>query len=225
LIFPPVGAIAISAGDYTFNPIAMEEGVRCWHDQPYTYGLIPSAMVGGTLFQGPHFILEGTVISFTSLAASLPIYLYVFTGGSRDGGLADSLPAAGWSATGDGPNWYQENPSYTMRLWSIMLEPGQTIALPATATAQTVMGMGFIILGAFLSVCLSVYRDLSVCLLVLASLVCMPASPGPPPLLTCLQTSFCVNILLSILSDRAHQALTDLTYLQVFVLKLEAHQA
>lgn len=125
-------AVAETNAGVELQKTEMRETVIAWIDRPFRYAWVPTAMVGGTLFRGPHLgFPTGTDITI-SASGACRVYVLVeaeYTGGAaRDGGFLRSLPQAGWHSESFDPSWNDKNS--TVKVFSKRISDGEDITLP-----------------------------------------------------------------------------------------------
>eukprot|EP00747_Dinoflagellata_sp_TGD_P024989 gnl/TRDRNA2_/TRDRNA2_130936_c0_seq2.p1 gnl/TRDRNA2_/TRDRNA2_130936_c0~~gnl/TRDRNA2_/TRDRNA2_130936_c0_seq2.p1 ORF type:complete len:740 (+),score=121.07 gnl/TRDRNA2_/TRDRNA2_130936_c0_seq2:68-2287(+) len=138
----------------TFEPVPVQEGVRCWSDQEWFLVNAPPCLVGGTLFRTNYGgIPAGTAISLTLRTADvMRVYCIVEVArpegvAGRDGGWCSALSKAPcWLAEGcAGGHWDGEadNPSKaaTTGLFSVLAQRHVPLQLPTVSTNGAILAV------------------------------------------------------------------------------------
>lgn len=135
-----IGAFAVSltsSSGCIYDRLAVvSEAVMAWRDRDHRLLNVPQHLLGGVLFQGPYKDVPlGTVLTVRPNARSK---VHVIVERSNSGGLAQTLPAAGWAQDASAPRWHD---TPTMVSFRRMCAAGGALSLPSTQGAGAVLSV------------------------------------------------------------------------------------
>ena len=110
-------------------------GTLIWSDRSqYPITSISDGLLGSTIFQPRHYVNAGTMSIDSNRDAEVFVALYI--GDNREGGLMEALPAEGWTLKND---WYIEwsNHHKLSKVWSKHIKAGETISFTSTMDRLT----------------------------------------------------------------------------------------
>eukprot|EP00808_Paulinella_micropora_P011522 g25188.t1 len=123
--------------------VDMLDGQLAWTDRSFSYQGVPLGMSMGRLQQGPHLLPSGTVLRADITGNATRVFVFFSADATKDGGLYNSLvidPA--WSGElQNKPQWHDGSTLHNMRGFSRCYPSRSQLVLPATTTAQGIVGV------------------------------------------------------------------------------------
>eukprot|EP00808_Paulinella_micropora_P025352 g51229.t1 len=123
--------------------VDMLDGQIAWTDRSFSYQGVPLGMSMGRLQQGPHLLPSGTVLRADITGNATRVFVFFSADATKDGGLYNSLvldPA--WSGElQNKPQWHDGSTLHNMRGFSRCYPSRSQLVLPATTTAQAIVGV------------------------------------------------------------------------------------
>jgi hypothetical protein len=116
-----------------YQTARVDEGVLAWQDREHKLMGVPKCLLGGTLFQGPKTVPDGTALT---VWPSTRARVYVLLEKAGSGGLDESIPARGWRLEPGAPRWHD---TATMAMYSRPCGAGCGLCLPPTRGAQATL--------------------------------------------------------------------------------------
>jgi hypothetical protein len=122
---------------------AVEGGrIRAWTDTNYQLFKIPKILTGATIYGGPHKAVEH-MSRFEIFTKSAAMIYVAIEDSSRDGGLSQLLPAAGFTLSDQTMVWVNHGQSNgpKMKIYQLQTTGMKKIKIPPTQTKETVMSV------------------------------------------------------------------------------------
>jgi len=122
-----------TAEGQVYRAVPVEEGVTAWQDREHRLTGVPGCLLGGTLFQGPKALPDGTALA---VWPSTRARVYALLEKAGSGGLDESIPAKGWRPEPGAPRWHD---TATLAMYSRPCGAGCGLCLPPTRGAEATL--------------------------------------------------------------------------------------